>query len=50
MTSYLCENQAENLQSVDVHLAQIPGLFVELKQAITFQIRQILREEKSVPE
>ena len=27
-----------------------PGLFVELKQAITFQIRQIPREEKSVPE
>ena len=24
MTSYLCENEAENLQNSDVHLAQIP--------------------------
>ena len=24
MTSYLCENEAENLQNRDVHLAQIP--------------------------
>ena len=24
MTSYLCENEAENLQNGDFHLAQIP--------------------------
>ena len=24
MASYLCENEAENLQNGDVHLAQIP--------------------------
>ena len=25
VTSYLCENEAENLQNGDFHLAQIPG-------------------------
>ena len=27
MTSYLIENEAENLQNGDVHLAQIPDLY-----------------------
>ena len=26
MTSYLCENEVENLQNGDFHLAQIPDL------------------------
>ena len=29
MTSYLSENEAENLQNGDVHLAQIPDFEVE---------------------
>ena len=29
MTSYLLENEAENLQNGDVHLAQIPNFEME---------------------
>ena len=29
VTSYLCENEAENLQNGDVHIAQIPDFDME---------------------
>ena len=32
MTSYLCENEAENLQNGDFHLAQIPDFEITLAE------------------
>ena len=34
MTSYLIENEAENLQNGDVHLAQIPDLEMDISRTI----------------
>ena len=51
MTSYLSENEAENLQNVDVHLAQIPDFemeYLETLRRINFKIHGLETEYKAV--